>query len=208
MKNAFIAWDHVFTDDELDAIIGAGDALVQQKAVVAIPSAGDEALRITKIAWMDRNTGPFYERIVQVVRQLNSQVYHFDITGLEHLQYTVYHGNEGGHYDWHMDYGPHNPRPRKLSLSIQLTDPAAYADCDLQFRVGNKVGTAPRRHHRLSVLRSAPGDADQRGHAQGAGGLGHRAGFSLSVTAQRRPGRAKRWTASPRLSIKLRVSRI
>jgi PKHD-type hydroxylase len=146
MKNAFIAWTNVFTAAELDAIERAGDAMGQEKAVVAIPTDNDDPLRITQIAWMkrDEQTAILYDRIIAVVQRLNTEVYHFDVTGLEQLQYTVYHGAKGGHYDWHIDYGPHNLKPRKISLTLQLTDPSQYEGCDLQFRVGNKIGTAPR----------------------------------------------------------------
>ena len=36
-------------------------------------------------------------------------------------------------------------KPRKLSLSVQLTDPSQYEGCDLQFQVSDKVGVAPRK---------------------------------------------------------------
>ena len=33
---------------------------------------------------------------------------------------------------------------RKLSLSVQLTDPERYGGCDLEFQAGNRIETAPR----------------------------------------------------------------
>ena len=76
--------------------------------------------------------------------RLNTQFYRFALTGLENLQYTVYDGKEGGHYDWHIDYGRNSHKPRKISLSVQLSDPSHYEDCDLQFQIGSGVTTAPR----------------------------------------------------------------
>jgi len=35
-------------------------------------------------------------------------------------------------------------RCRKLSLSVQLSDPAQYEGCDLEFHGGNRTETAPR----------------------------------------------------------------
>ncbi len=56
---------------------------------------------------------------------------------------------KAGHFDWHKDYGraADNPgqEPRKLSLSIQLSDGADYEGCDLLVRSGNQIDTAPRR---------------------------------------------------------------
>ena len=54
----------------------------------------------------------------------------------------VYHDHEGGHFGWHMDVGPRTPR--KLSLTLQLTDPSRYQGGELQFFTGDIVRTAPR----------------------------------------------------------------
>ncbi len=147
LKSAFLVWEDVFTAAELDAITAYGDQQLLQKAEIAIKSDNYDDVRITKVAWLEHNpeTAAFYERIAQVVRHINSQFYHFDVTGLENFQYTVYDGSEGGHYDWHIDYGAHNPRPRKISISVQLSDESDYEGCELQFQPGNKIGTAPKK---------------------------------------------------------------
>lgn len=157
LDNAFIKWDDAFTPEELAAIEAHGDSLLLQKAPLAQPTAQNyDDVRITRIAWIEYSpqTAAIYEKIGQVVRHLNQRFYRFDITGLENLQYTVYHGSEAGHYDWHIDYGPHNPKPRKISLSLQLSEADSYDGCDLQFQVGNKIGTAPRRRGTLIAFPS------------------------------------------------------
>jgi PKHD-type hydroxylase len=146
MKNAFMQWDDAFTPGELDAVVEYGDRMVHQKAQLAAKVDNDADVRITRVAWLapNRETSALYERIVQIVRKLNDEIYRFDVNGLENIQYTVYDGTEGGHYHWHIDHGPHNPKPRKISLSIQLTDPSQYEGCELQFQVSHKIGVAPR----------------------------------------------------------------
>jgi PKHD-type hydroxylase len=146
MKNAFMVWNDVFSASELDGFEEYGDRMVLHKASLAVQSDKDDETRITRVAWLERNeeTAALYERIIQVVRRLNSEVFQFDITGMENIQYTVYHGTEGGHYHWHIDHGPHNLKPRKISLSIQLTDPSQYQGCDLQFQVSKSIGVAPK----------------------------------------------------------------
>jgi PKHD-type hydroxylase len=103
-------------------------------------------IRITRTAWLapGPETKWIYDRIQRVARALNERVYQFELSGFsENLQYTVYHGSEGGYYGWHVDQGPLRNR-RKLSLSVQLTDPALYEGCDLEFQGGHKIETAPR----------------------------------------------------------------
>jgi PKHD-type hydroxylase len=48
------------------------------------------------------------------------------------MQYTIYEGNDLGHYDWHLDAGNTSIPPRKLSFILQLSDPDSYEGGDLQ----------------------------------------------------------------------------
>jgi PKHD-type hydroxylase len=80
------------------------------------------------------------------VLALNAQFFRFDLCGLISFQYAVYQGC--GHFDWHKDYGrdPAGPgqEPRKLTLSLQLSDSCDYDGCDLEVRAGNAIDVAPR----------------------------------------------------------------
>ena len=102
--------------------------------------------RITQTAWMPPSPQSqwIYDRIQRVARSLNDRAYQFDLRGFsENFQYTIYHGSEGGHYDWHVDQGLLQVQ-RKLSISVQLSDPGGYEGCDLEFKAGNQAETAPR----------------------------------------------------------------
>ena len=153
MKNAFLVWDDAFNTGELDAIAALGDRQITEGARLAA-GARDAAVRVTQVAWLapGAETQGLYNKLAGLVQTLNSRNYRFDITGLETLQYTVYHG--GGHYDWHIDYGPDNQRPRKLSLSLQLSAAEDYEGCDLQFQTGPTGGSAPRRRGALIAFPS------------------------------------------------------
>ena len=147
--STFLIWANAFSPAELAMVEAYGDRLTAEKATVASDTPDGRVVgdvRVTQTAWMA--LGPeskwIYDRIQGVARTLNDRVYQFDISGFsEHLQYTIYHGSEGGHYDWHVDQGPLRTR-RKLSISVQLSDPSQYEGCDLQFYAGNKTETAPR----------------------------------------------------------------
>lgn len=146
----FVIWANAFSPAELDQIEAYGDRLTADEATVASSSSDNIVrgeIRVTRTAWL--TPGPetkwIYDRLQRVARALNDRVYQFDLSGFsENLQFTVYHGSESGHYDWHVDQGPLRTR-RKLSFSVQLTDPAQYEGCDLQFYGGNQIETAPRQ---------------------------------------------------------------
>ena len=147
--STFAVWANAFSPAELDQIETYGDRLAAEEATIAdaTPEGGvRNDIRITRTAWLAPAPEArwIYDRVQKVARALNDRVYQFELSGFsENLQYTVYHGAEGGYYGWHVDQGPLRTR-RKLSLSVQLTDPSLYEGCDLEFQGGNKLETAPR----------------------------------------------------------------
>jgi PKHD-type hydroxylase len=146
VQGPIVVWEGALTAAEIDAITDYGDRLIHQKAEIARGREGIDDVRVTRLAWIERNadTARIYDRVAQIVLELNQRLFRFTLAGLENFQYTVYDGQEGGHYDWHIDYGRQSARPRKISLSVQLSDPADYDGCELQFQVDSKPAIAPR----------------------------------------------------------------
>lgn len=144
-----IVWEDAFSAAEVTAIEKLGDALTLAKAGLVGTVDNPGRKRITRVAWMDRNpdTEWLHVRLEGIVARLNSQFYKYELYDRlrERLQYTVYEGAEGGHYDWHVDHGADAPDPRKLSISIQLSAPDSYQGCDLELSFGDGVKAAPRK---------------------------------------------------------------
>jgi PKHD-type hydroxylase len=157
--STFAAWADAFTPSEMDRIEAVGDRLTAEKATLFSGTPEGEVrgkIRVTQTAWLAPSveTKWIYDRVQGVARALNERVYQFDLRGFsENLQYSVYHGSEGGHYDWHVDQGQLKVQ-RKLSISLQLTEPSQYDGCDLQFQSGNKIETAPRERGTLIAFPS------------------------------------------------------
>jgi PKHD-type hydroxylase len=155
----FTVWENAFSPAELDAIEALGDRLKLEKASITYTdgaAATDDPVRVTRTAWMARaaETAWIYDRLERVIRVLNAQIYRFDIAGFsDQLQYTVYHGEEGGHFDWHIDLVRHTSH-RKLSFSLQLSDPGAYQGCDLEIHGGPAPMPAPRTRGALIAFPS------------------------------------------------------
>jgi len=151
-------WKDVFTPKELDAIEALGDALIPMRAEIAGRNTDNtEKLRITRVAWMERNsqTAWLYARLEEVALHLNKEFYSFDLYGLvEAFQYTVYDDQEGGHYGWHVDLGGNDVEPRKISISLQLTDPERYKGCELEVEAGNGCYVAERARGTLIAFPS------------------------------------------------------
>ena len=86
-----------------------------------------------------------YERLQQLFLTANDECgWHLDLDTFENCQYTVYHGHEQGHYNWHYDahpwpYGDDTKFPgrvRKLSASILMNDPSEYTGGELEIDAG------------------------------------------------------------------------
>jgi len=150
LSGALVAWQDLFSTNELNALVRLGDSLALEKAELSVGAAGYENIRSTKVAWVLRQpqTETLYRRMEEAVLELNARYFRFDLSGLAMFQYAVYGGAEGGHFDWHKDYGrdPNDPaqEPRKLTLSLQLSEASDYEGCELQVRAGNKIDIAPK----------------------------------------------------------------
>ena len=104
-----------------------------------------QGYRKSKICWLPKNeeTLWLYEKVGDMVKKAN-KIWGFDITGFgEDFQFGEYNSQDNGYYDWHLDLGPESIW-RKISLSIQLTDPKTYEGGDLQFHKSQNYTTAPK----------------------------------------------------------------
>jgi len=95
-------------------------------------------IRDSYISWIPpgENTEWIYNLVTSAIMHLNKQFFNFELTGLtETLQFTEYN-EPGGHYRQHIDktYGG---TVRKLSVTIQLTDPEDYEGGEFELTDGD-----------------------------------------------------------------------
>lgn len=79
-------------------------------------------LPVSNVTWL-------YDLLTEYVFEAN-KFFKFQLTGfMENIQFLHY-GDDigGGHYDWHMDCG-RGIATRKLTVIVQLSDPADYEGC-------------------------------------------------------------------------------
>ena len=146
----------------------------------------DNQSRSVNVRWCDQDdwVGPF---IYQYIQQANEHLFQYDITGvyynnIHHLEYT-----DGNFHGWHIDnngcdniaYEPPCSRAavivpkqytRKLSFTLQLSDPEDYTGGELEIEVNSsddpkKTITLekergvlgifdPRTRHRINPIKS------------------------------------------------------
>ena len=100
------------------------------------------SLRVTDANWWVKNLAPV---VVEALTEVNRTYWGFDVTG--QVEATVLRYREGDHYNtWHSDVGVGACSNRKISFSIQLSEPESYVGGDLVF------DTSREKDHR-EVLR-------------------------------------------------------
>jgi PKHD-type hydroxylase len=137
-STTFAWWENGFTDEELDAICIMGERASPQSALVGA-GVNDEKVRGSTISWLD-NEGWLADKLQHIARQLNGKFFGLDLWGFgEQFQYTTYKyvKKSKQHYDWHMDNGPNDNVPRKLSMVLQLSHPSEYEGGNLELMTGN-----------------------------------------------------------------------
>jgi len=105
-----------------------------------------ESVRKSKIKWLYPNDDSqwLYDKIINMVVEANKTMWNFNLYSvIDSIQYTVY-SEGGGHYDWHMDIGPGSISHRKVSVTIQLSDPSEYEGGDLELWYGGGVIQIPK----------------------------------------------------------------
>ena len=142
-----------FTAEELDAIIRIGEQIEQHRGITG--GGDNSAVRDSYVSWLFPNeiTGWIFERLTGVVLSVNEAFYKFDLDGFfQGLQFTKYTA-PGQHYTWHCDRGA-RMGVRKLSLSLQLSDPDDYEGGDLQLKFGEEEQTASRERGMIALFPS------------------------------------------------------
>lgn len=139
-------FENGFTADELSDIEELTKTIEFQTANVGQHNAVTSDHRKSKIKWCPQ-TDSFkwvYDKLQNMIFEANEMMWKINITHMrEEIQYTEYYDNNSGGYDWHMDCGKGIQNQRKISVTVQLSDPDEYEGGDLQFNIGKEI-TAPR----------------------------------------------------------------
>lgn len=127
----------VFTPRQCDRIVALGTSLVAEDAALEGDDGAeveDASIRRSRTAWIapDDDTWWIYDKLARVAERANRR-YGFDLTSFgEDLQFTIY-DEPGAFYSWHQDGLDGGVATRKLSLVVQLSDPADYDGGEIQF---------------------------------------------------------------------------
>jgi len=139
-------WEEFLSSDDINLLLAQPEWLKLQDGCVGGASGGNEVnerVRASQVAWVGAKPELQYiwEKLAVAVAEVNSQFFHFDITGFhEPMQLGLYTESQQGHYDWHTDAAPSDRNvPRKLSMAMLLSDPSEFEGGEFQVKTGNDV---------------------------------------------------------------------
>jgi len=139
------AYQHdLFSNSEVEQIhdIAAEYILDTAKVGSGKDETEDTSIRDSNIAFLQSNDDAnkwIFERITGAIVNINRQFWNFDLNRIETLQYSEY--GVGQFYKPHIDmmFQAPNNAVRKLSFTVQLTDPTEYEGGDVVIKTGDNA---------------------------------------------------------------------
>jgi PKHD-type hydroxylase len=156
----YVFWDGWFSEPELKAM----EEYCSQKEV----STGTVGSGVVDLKIRDSNVSMhglnndnkwMFDKFLNLTDHLNNTFYNMDLLGFDIFQYTEYN-TEGSKYEPHMDMmiGDEVPIdmriPRKLSLSLILSNPSEYTGGEFEFLVGGEPKIAEQKRGRVLAFPS------------------------------------------------------
>lgn len=139
MKNQWELWEGAISPEYCDQIIARGKQRKAQEATIGFDAGAppEHHYRSSTIRWLDVDNADadIANYMMKFVKRSNRNNFGFDIREMNEIQFTEYHGEAHGKYDWHHDVFFENQAPydRKLSIVVQLSDAKDYTGGFFEF---------------------------------------------------------------------------
>lgn len=152
----FLTIPHALSTDDCNRIVAL--AAASHLSDAGLVRAKSHEIRRADLAWLDDipEAGWVMDRMIRVVAQANREGFGFDLDDFaESAQVARYGADRQGHFDWHTDIGagPLAAR-RKLTVVVQLSDPAAYQGGVLELRPDSNIAQAEMAQGTATVFPS------------------------------------------------------
>lgn len=152
-------WKNAFSKEECEKIIKLGKSYNLHKAEVVKNKKEHvikKNIRETNVVFMVPRDDTFFifEKLTSIITELNNKYFGFDLYGLnEGLQFTNYVAPHGK-YDKHVDKLSPGGILRKLSFSLQLSNPKNYTGGNLNLYFSKEKTTIDKEQGYLVLFPS------------------------------------------------------
>lgn len=132
-KSEIAYWENFLSDEDINLILNQPEwnSLAPGGIGGSFNGAVNTDIRRSKINWLSLKPElmPIWEKLAFTVARVNSQFFKFNLSGFhEPMQISIYTEHDQGCYNWHTDASATDLHvPRKLSLSMLLSDPSEFS---------------------------------------------------------------------------------
>lgn len=137
----------VFTAEECVRVIQQSQERLSSPAGM-VGGVKSDNLRRSRITWLDEDGDAawIFRRLLDTFAEANRRHFQFDLEEVaEGMQVAWYGEDNGGFFDWHVDFGDGaTASRRKLTMVVQLSEHHAYDGGGLQTNADGVVRSAER----------------------------------------------------------------
>ena len=134
IKNYYYYYKKLFSPEFCDYVINKGTSVVNREATVGDGKGGrkDLKMRSSNVSWI---TDPYIlDPVKRIMEETNKKAgwnFHLGLNIDLQAQFTRYDKNQ--FYTWHCDCFKHQEKNRKISFTLNLSDPSAYKGGEFEF---------------------------------------------------------------------------
>ncbi|OED37154.1 hypothetical protein AB833_24730 [Chromatiales bacterium (ex Bugula neritina AB1)] len=150
----FYFYKQALSDQQIGVVEKLSESLKDERGTAG--GETNDSYRSSRIRWIHYGNDShwLYETLGTMAATANRALWNFNIAAMtESIQFGEYHATENGHYDWHLDIGAGSFK-RKISIVVQLTDPAEYEGGDLELLFGRSPQRVERGKGNVTVFPS------------------------------------------------------
>ena len=133
MRELFQLWPSALTTKQIDKITKCGLSKPVQKANIFSTEKPMEVIRSSSIRWLSDEW--IKKMLWEYVKKANNNAFKVDVENHAEIQFTEYTAEQSDQYDWHHDvhWNGETDFDRKISITLQLSDPKEYDGGDFEF---------------------------------------------------------------------------
>ena len=133
MRDLFQLWSSAFTNKQIHKIIECALRQPVQKVNIFSTEKPMEVIRSSSIRWLSDEW--IKKMLWEYVKKANNNAFKVDVENHAEIQFTEYTAEQSDQYDWHHDvhWNGQTDFDRKISITLQLSDPKEYEGGDFEF---------------------------------------------------------------------------
>ncbi len=133
MRELYQVWPSALNAQQVDKITKIGLQCPMEDATLFSSTEILEGVRSCTVRWIEDQW--IQSLLWPYVSQANEKGFQVAVERRSEMQLTEYTAHQGDHYDWHHDvhWNGQSAYDRKLSITVQLSDPDDYEGGDFEF---------------------------------------------------------------------------